>query len=202
MCSIPPAALLARLSWTGRPGPERHSETATQPQLMGTYGTPRQDSIPLSGWPWEHTAVCNTSPPETKRWQVHLSSQLRQLQLPGPLKPKARRGRDVIWAPNADAPKHPHLFNQSRDGALGGAGLDSILYKKTRTCLIRDRGRRGRLRRLCFWANAHIPRCLPPLHFLWAKAQTLLEAQSIHLPSATTPALANPLESLMHPACF
>lgn len=151
----------------GRPGPERHSEAAPLPPADGHARVAEAVRGPQAGqYPpllvamgthcrWQHISTGNQEAAGPSLFSA------RHLQLPGPPKPEARRGRGVIWAPNADAPQHPLLFNRPRDGALGGAGLDSILYKKTRKRLMRDRGRRGCLRRALFLGKcSHSP--VPP----------------------------------------
>lgn len=80
---------------------------------------------------------------------MYLLSQLRQHRLLAPPKPKTRRGRSVICllqsGPQMQMPQTPPCVQPNqRWGRWGrGLGLDSILCKKTRKCLIRDRGRRG-----------------------------------------------------------
>ena len=110
-----------------------------------------------------------------------------------PLKSQKGEGCELSFptrAPNADASKHPHVFNQPRDGALGGAGLDSILCKKTRKCLIRDRGRRGCLRRSSVSGQTFtFPAASLPFTSSGQKRRLALKLSVATFPSAVNPAL-------------
>ena len=124
-----PRALLARPSRTGW---ARHSEVTTQPQRVGhrrewarLRWTPGRTLFPSLGRKrlGDHGNMLPfviRLPFEMER-QVHLSSLLRRHQLLVPPKPKSQKEEECdlsspIWAPKADAPKHPHLFNQPRGG--------------------------------------------------------------------------------------
>lgn len=139
-----------------------------------------------------------------QRRQVHRLSQNRQHQLLAPPKPKARRGRSVICllqsGPQMQMPQTAPCVqpNQRWGVGGGGVGLDSLLCKKTRKCLIRDRGRRGCLSgALILGKCTHSP--APALPFTSSgQKQTLLAAQRSSFPSALTQPFVGILESPAH----
>lgn len=127
---------------------------------------------------------------------------------PGTPKTQGKKGEECdlpspIWPPNADAPNTPMCSTKPEMGRWGqGVGLDSILCKKTRKCLIRDRGRRGCLSgALILGKCTHSP--APALPFTSSgQKQTLLAAQHSQLPLSHDPALCRDPGVPSASACF